>query len=552
MAYLSCPHCGLLHDDRLAACPTTGQPLRRPSSSRVVPPAAPVAPAPSASRAPPTRAPAAAPVAPPGATPQPTSAKRPKAQPSLKGTIVGGKYRMLDILGEGGMGAVYEAENMNLGRRVAIKVLHPAQAKKKVAVKRFHQEARAAGRIGHPNICEVYDLGTLDDGSPYLVMEKLSGETLAQRIARDGQMQLLDAIDVLVQVLSGLWAAHEQGIIHRDIKPENVMLTARVGMPPIAKLLDFGVSKMIYRTSGEDDEGDLTKTGMVMGTPYYMSSEQARGERNLDGRVDVYACGVMLYEALTGKRPFTGKTYNALLMAILTSPYAPASQHRAGLPPDVDRVLDRAMARKRDERFGSAADFQQALVQLADALRGRSLATTPRQPIQAAQPQGIARPSQVSTEQELPRHKGTGSLPDLSSRGSGSDDLPVIVAAEGPYGPGEEATTPRKPNLRPPPAPARPQVMAPAVLPKRVDFDDVTIKQASPFDDVEDEGETRRVDSDKLSREAAAWEAARKAEEERKKREQAEADPFGGNDDATQVVDSGAFEEVIPAPPKRR
>lgn len=535
MAYLSCPHCGLLHDDRLTACPTTGHALRRESrpSGRDVRPAPPAA---------------AVPPPPPASAARAPSSSRAKERATLKGTIVGGKYRMLDILGEGGMGAVYEAENLNLGRRVAIKVLHPAQAKKKVAVKRFHQEARAAGRIGHPNICEVYDLGTLDDGSPYLVMEKLVGETLAQRIAREDGMALLDVIDVLVQVLSGLYAAHEQGIIHRDIKPENVMLTPRVGMAPVAKLLDFGVSKMIYRVSGEgDDEGDLTKTGMVMGTPYYMSSEQARGERNLDGRVDVYACGVMMYEALTGKRPFTGKTYNALLMAILTSPYTPATQVRAGLPPDVDRVLERAMARKRDDRYGSAAEFQQGLVGLGDALRGRPMASTPHKPIAAAPPGD--RVSQVSTEQELPRHKSTGSLPDLSSKGGASDDIPVIVAMDGPYGAGEEVTIPRKPPI------AAPAIVKPGSgsTPRKVDFDDVTIKQASPFDDVEDEGETRRVDADKLSREAAAWDAERKGEEKKPSGQMpADADPFGGNDDATQVVDSGSFEEVREAPPPAR
>jgi serine/threonine protein kinase len=323
-------------------------------------------------------------------------------------------------------------------------------------------------------------------------------------------------------------------------------------------VLDFGVSKMIYRGSGEgEDEGDLTKTGMVMGTPYYMSSEQARGERNLDGRVDVYACGVMMYEALTGKRPFTGKTYNALLMAILTNPYTPATQLRAGLPADVDRVLGRAMARKRDDRYGSAAEFQQDLVTLGDALRGRPMIATPRQAIPAASHAGTPRQSQVSTEQELPRHKSTGSLPDLSSRGSGSDDIPVIVALDGPYGPAEEVTTPRKPNLRPPPAPLR--VQPAQAVPRKGDFDDVTIKQASPFDDAEDEGETRRVDSDKLSREAAAWDKLKREQEAEKEGAEpkpvaSDTDPFGGNDDATQVVDSGAFEEVrkVPPPPKGR
>jgi serine/threonine protein kinase len=235
-------------------------------------------------------------------------------------------------------------------------------------VKRFHQEARAAGAIGHPNICEVYDLGTLEDGAPYLVMERLVGETLADRIASEGGLPFDDVIDIHVQVLSGLVAAHEKGIVHRDIKPENVFLTKRVGCPPLAKLLDFGVSKMITPLfSGDREEDlDLTRTGMVMGTPFYMSPEQARGDRNLDARVDLYACGVMLYEALTGKRPFTAANYNALLLQILTTKPRPARELRPALPMGFDELLDKALARSRDERFQSSAEFQRELQALRD------------------------------------------------------------------------------------------------------------------------------------------------------------------------------------------
>ena len=241
------------------------------------------------------------------------------------------------------MGAVFEAENTALGRSVAVKVLHPAQARKKVAVKRFHQEARSAGAIGHPNICEVYDLGTLDDGSPYLVMERLVGETLADRIQSEGGLPFDDVIEVVTQVLSGLVAAHEKGIVHRDIKPENIFLTKRVGCPPLAKLLDFGVSKMISPIHNEKDEDlDLTRTGMVMGTPFYMSPEQARGDRNLDARVDLYACGVILYEALTGRRPFTAANYNALLLRSSRRARAP----RASCAPRSRRVSTKCSRRR--------------------------------------------------------------------------------------------------------------------------------------------------------------------------------------------------------------
>jgi serine/threonine-protein kinase len=288
------------------------------------------------------------------------------ASRDLTGKKIGGKYVVRSVLGEGGMGTVFEAEHITIGRSVAVKVLHPQQARKKDAVKRFHQEARAAGAIGHPNICEVYDLGTLDDGSPYLVMEKLVGETLADRIASEGGLPFDDVIDILTQVLSGLVAAHEKRIVHRDIKPENVFLTRRVGCPPVAKLLDFGVSKMIGPLVSSDEDLDLTRTGMVMGTPYYMSPEQARGDRNLDARVDLYACGVIMYEALTGRRPFTAANYNALLLQILTTKPRPARELRPALPHGFDAVLDKSMARAREDRYQNAAEFQRDLQGLRD------------------------------------------------------------------------------------------------------------------------------------------------------------------------------------------
>jgi serine/threonine protein kinase len=288
-------------------------------------------------------------------------------EPDLVGRTIDGKYRVQGVLGRGGMGTVFEAEHLVLSRQVAVKVLHPSQARKKNAVLRFHQEARAAGAIGHPNICEVYDLGTLGDGRPYLVMEKLAGETLADRIALEGGLAFGEVIDALIQVLSALVVAHHKGIVHRDIKPENVFLTRRVGCPPLVKLLDFGVSKMISRPVEEQTgDVDLTRIGMVMGTPHYMAPEQARGDRDLDGRVDLYACGVIFYEALTGRRPFAAPNHDALLVQILTATPRPASTLRPALPPAFDEVIARAMARSREERYGTAEDFQRELQSLGD------------------------------------------------------------------------------------------------------------------------------------------------------------------------------------------
>jgi len=342
--FIRCAHCGMPHAAAARVCPATGRKILAGERLSDRPP--PLSPSPAVPRVMP-----AAPVRPP--------------HRDLRGKTIDGKYLVRGVLGEGGMGTVFEAEHMTIGRLVAVKVLHPNQARKKDAVKRFHHEARAAGSIGHPNICEVYDLGTLDDGSPYLVMEKLVGETLADRIAIDGGLPYEEIIDVLEQVLSGLFAAHEKRILHRDIKPENVFLTKRVGCPPVAKLLDFGVSKVIpLLFDGKEDDADLTRTGMVMGTPYYMSPEQARGDRNLDARVDIYACGVMLYEAITGRRPFVGANYNALLMQILTSSPRPPRDLRPGLATGFEAVIAKAMSRDREHRFRTVTEMQQALQSL--------------------------------------------------------------------------------------------------------------------------------------------------------------------------------------------
>lgn len=358
--FVRCPHCKMPHDAAARVCPTTGLRLspdsgsnarsrmtEHPPPERSPEPLGFEAPAPARRRPPPSEAMPAA-----GNT---------RSQRHLIGVTVGERYRVVGILGEGGMGTVYDAEHLGLGRPVAIKVLNPAQAKKRVAVKRFQQEARAAGAIGHPNICEVYDLGLLEDGSPFLVMEKLIGQTLADRITREGGLPFDDIADVMIQVLSGLIAAHEKGIVHRDIKPENIFLARRVGCPPIAKILDFGVSKMMPAYATGEDSLDLTRTGMVMGTPYYMSPEQARGQRDLDGRVDVYACGVMMYEAIAGKRPFLAPNYNALLLAIINTLPRPLSEARPATPPDLESVVRRAMARHRDDRYVSAMQMMRDL-----------------------------------------------------------------------------------------------------------------------------------------------------------------------------------------------
>jgi eukaryotic-like serine/threonine-protein kinase len=365
--FVRCEQCGFPHLATARTCPVTRQPMQ--SAPLQAP--APKAPAP--------KAPAPEPPRPkPNAWAEPTRRKplRPaegdtqvhgtSVDDAFIGQVISGKYKVRGILGRGGMGTVFEAVHIGIGRQSAIKVLHTSQLRKKDAVRRFHQEAKAAARIGHPNICEVYDLGTLEDGRPYLVMEKLVGETLADAIGREGGLPFYDVIDVLKQVLSGLYAAHENGILHRDIKPENVFLSKRVGCPPVAKLLDFGVSKMMNQHPQSKDDGDMemTRTGIVLGTPYYLAPEQARGDRNLDARVDLYACGILLYEAVTGKRPFVAANYNALLIQILTGAPRPIRELRKDIPEDLVLIIEKAMARERHQRYHSAVDFQSDLAQI--------------------------------------------------------------------------------------------------------------------------------------------------------------------------------------------
>jgi serine/threonine-protein kinase len=275
------------------------------------------------------------------------------------GEIIEGKYRIVRLVGEGGMGAVYEGENTRIKRKVAIKVLHSAVAEKTEVVQRFEREAQAAGRIGSEHIVEVLDLGNLPSSERYMVMEFLEGEDLTTRIKRRRRLAPEECVPILVQVLEGLGAAHEAGIVHRDLKPDNIfILASRAGRPDFVKLLDFGVSKF----TSIETEMSMTRTGAVMGTPYYMSPEQAKGGR-VDQRSDLYAIGVVAYQMLTGRVPFTAGSFNELLFKIVLEAPEPVAQIAPEVHPGFVAIVGRAMEREPDQRFQSAREFQQALIQ---------------------------------------------------------------------------------------------------------------------------------------------------------------------------------------------
>jgi len=274
------------------------------------------------------------------------------------GRVIGERYGVTALIGEGGMGEVYEAKHLAIGRLVAIKVLNPNRAQEQEAISRLRHEARVAGTLGHPNICAIYDMGTLDDGSPYLVMERLHGETLAQRLVRETRLSVEDLIDVMVQVLSALAAAHQRGIIHRDLKPDNIFLSRREGMRPVPKLLDFGISKS---EDVEETMADISSQTMAAGTPFYMAPEQARGDRRLDHRVDLWATGIILYECLSGQRPFDARNYNALLVQIQTAAPRALRDVQPEVPPGLERIVERALRKAPEDRFQSAMEIQTAL-----------------------------------------------------------------------------------------------------------------------------------------------------------------------------------------------
>jgi serine/threonine-protein kinase len=277
---------------------------------------------------------------------------------SLLGAILGQKYKVRRRIGEGGMGTVWEAEHTLIGRRVAIKTLRPEFAHSVEVVTRFHREAQAASRIGHVNITEVTDLGITDQGTPYLVMEYLEGESLARVLEHERTLGVARAADIIGQTLGALAAAHAKGIIHRDLKPENIFLTDHGGRTDFVKLLDFGISK--FQSPAGDQR--LTTTGVALGTPYYMAPEQAAGCADCDHRVDVYATGALLYEMMTGRSPYKGSNYNNLLAQIVTSDPPPLRELRPDLDAGFAAVIERAMRRNPADRFADAGRMLQALL----------------------------------------------------------------------------------------------------------------------------------------------------------------------------------------------
>jgi serine/threonine protein kinase len=299
----------------------------------------------------------------------------------LVGTVLAERYEIVRRIGEGGMGAVYEARHTVIGKRVAVKVLLEKFLEKPELVARLLQEARLASSIGHEHIVDVTDFGTTVDGRAFVVMEYLEGESLAELVIRDAPLPVERSLRMVRQVAGALGAAHAKGIVHRDVKPENVYLVQR-GEADFIKVVDFGVSKAVHVREEGPEWQRLTRTGMVLGTPLYMSPEQARGGEDVDARADIWAVGVMLYECLTGEVPFRAHNYLGVISQVLTEKAVPPSRLRPelGIPVAVEAVVMRALEKDRDRRYQHMADLERDLERVLDGDQNVGLATAPELP----------------------------------------------------------------------------------------------------------------------------------------------------------------------------
>ena len=283
----------------------------------------------------------------------------------LVGTLVADKYRIDRLLGRGGMGAVFEATNTLISKRVALKFLDPEAVRDPDAVTRFQREAEAASAVESAHIVQIFDSGTAAGGRPFLVMELLTGEDLRTRLKREGRLPLAEAVHVAGQILRALSRAHAAGIVHRDLKPDNVFLCQRDDDPMFVKLVDFGISKVTRREISADT---LTRRGVVLGTAFYMSPEQAQAFRDIDGRTDLYSVGTILFEMLAGRPPHIGSVYEAVLIDICTKDAPDIRSLVPEVTEGIAQVLRRALMRDRDRRFVDANELYEALSLAAPGL----------------------------------------------------------------------------------------------------------------------------------------------------------------------------------------
>jgi serine/threonine protein kinase len=330
----------------------------------------------------------------------------PEGADPMLGVCLAGTYEIVRMIGEGGMGRVYEARHARLpSKRFAVKLLHQELAQKPDVVARFQQEAEAVSGLVHPNVVSVHDLNHTLDGRPYIVAELLLGEELGCLLDRVGKLPASSAVHVARRVCRALAAAHARGIVHRDMKPENVFLCGNALLPSV-KVLDFGISKVA------ESSHNLTQTGVVMGTPAYMAPEQARGDK-VSERADIYAVGAILYRAVTGQKPFAGLDPMATLTAVLVDePPRPCSLE-PDLPPALELVIQRAMAKKPQERHASISELEAELAPFDPGSFGSEVAFL--EPSEGARPEAvITSPGTTSSDSTARTMLAGGTAPSVT------------------------------------------------------------------------------------------------------------------------------------------
>ena len=319
----------------------------------------------------------------------------------LIGQMVAERYQILSLIGEGGMGRVYLAEHVRMGRKSAVKVINPALATTADAISRFNREAANACKINHPNVAQVYDFGEMADGTLYLAMEFIDGETLDSIVAREGSLPPARAAQITKQVADALFAAHHLGIIHRDLKPENVMIARHLDGSDWVKVVDFGIAKTVQRDGMEGGSQTVTTAGVSLGTPEYMSPEQLAGER-LDHRTDIYSLGLVLFNMLTGELPYPKLTSKETLVRRLTSPPRTLADVRPDVawPRALQDVLNRALTPEVKDRYDNVAEFGRAVVQAVE--ESEPIAAAPAAAV-VASAIPITRPAPNATVDDEPR-----------------------------------------------------------------------------------------------------------------------------------------------------
>jgi serine/threonine-protein kinase len=396
------------------------------------------------------------------------------------GQVLGGRYRLEARLGAGGMGVVYLAEHLLIRRKFAVKLMGSAHGLSDELVRRFQREALAAASMGHPHIVDVTDMGTADDGSPFLVLEYLDGQDLARAVHEGGLFSVGRAVRVALQLCAALGAVHEKRIVHRDLKPANIMLVPRPGEPDFVKVLDFGICKLLDRDDGEPHT-QLTGTHASLGTPEFMAPEQFRGSARVDLRADLYAVGAVLYYMLTGRPPFEADDLPHLLMRICTEPPRSARMVRPDVPAELDLVLKRACAKRLEDRFESSAALAAALTPFArhpgeapKTLLGRQAADAHPVTVECAAQTAASwpPPSASSTRVSVPRRRrtraGMAVLGALVLVGCVALGLWRSGASSRSSGP-ERAQSDGRPAVSAPDIPRPPVVLAPVALPPQLE-----------------------------------------------------------------------------------